>query len=127
MRPDKFAQPVLGIVIKVVVVAQRISVAVTKATFGTVEILRPSAGATVAHETHTVVGLRLEGMTTMAYIWAQVQAASGRNDRTWGDVRLAGLRKDVPAPNVGFPMHVIKPGGEMKVVAKESQASKSSR
>jgi hypothetical protein len=127
MRPDKFAQPGLGILIKEAVLAQRTSVALRTRPTSNDELPGKSAGTDVFYETHTVVGLRLQGMSAMAYIWAQVRTPSGRTDKTWGDVRLAGLRRDVPAPNIGFPMYVIKPGGEMRVVAKESQVSKSGR
>jgi hypothetical protein len=121
MRPDKFAQSGVGIAIKEAIIAQRTSVAFISAELGNRELSKRRPNATVARETHTVVGLRLDGMSKMAYIWAKRQASSCHDDRTWGDVRLAGLRDDVPAPNLGFSMYAVKPGGEVEVVVRKSQ------
>jgi hypothetical protein len=123
MRPDKFAQSGVGIAIKEAVIAQRTSIAVKPAHLGNGELSRRLPSATVAQETHTVVGLRLEGMSKMNYIWAKRPTLSSHDAKTWGDVRLSGLRDDVPAPNLGFAMYAVKPGGEVEVVAKKSQVS----
>ena len=74
--------------------------------------------ASIVEEQHMVVGLRLEGMKHMAYVWTRVPTASGH--RTWGDMRIAGVRDDIPVPFLGFPQRRMKLGGEVVVVRKES-------
>ncbi len=76
-------------------------------------------------------------MSKMGYVWAkaegtppsspkqqpQQQQEQGNQDsnRTWGDVRIAGLRQDVPNPLfLGYPEQSMRPGGEATIVVKES-------
>ena len=121
MRPEKFSRSIPGILIKEVVVAQRTSMVMRSAKLeSNVQFPHPSMVA-LAQETHTVVGLRLEGMSKMAYIWAAARTTSVCGDKIWGDVRIASLRDDVPSPLSGFPMQTIKAGGEVTLVAKESR------
>ncbi|KAJ4288156.1 hypothetical protein N0V90_012173 [Kalmusia sp. IMI 367209] len=75
----------------------------------------------IYHEVHLVVGLRLEGMKNMGYVWARVpRPIVNEGIRVWGHVRVAGLRKDVPVPFVGFPQKHVKPGEGATVVEKGS-------
>lgn len=75
----------------------------------------------IVHEVHTVFGLRLSGMKEMGYIWAKAEAPSLTvQGRLWGDVRLAGLRDDVPAPFLGLAADVRDSAGELRVVEKDS-------
>jgi hypothetical protein len=116
MRPDKFAQANTGIRVDDVVVGRRTSIAVKpcKDEWDTLSMR-------IVHEPHVVIGLKLEGMGQMAYVYAKAQKPSGSDNRIWGDVRLAGLRDDVPCPSVVFPMRAIKPGQEITTVSKKSQ------
>jgi hypothetical protein len=76
---------------------------------------------TIAQEQHIVVGLRLEGMTSIGYVWARLPRATvGVAGRMWGHVRIAGLRDDIPLPFLRFPQTGVKPGAEARVVLKES-------
>jgi len=84
---------------------------------------RPSSrpSAELRTETHLVVGLRLEGMQKMGYVWAKVESPSaGGNGRTWHDVNIVGLRDDVPVPFVVFPQRESKMGSRVSVVRKDS-------
>jgi hypothetical protein len=118
MRPDKFTRSDTGIAIKDAVMAQRTSIAVRPCDdrVGAVS----QSGSTLESEIHEVIGLRLEGMHQMAYVYAKAQASAGSENRTWGTVRLAGLREDVPFPSVVFPLRSMKPGEEVMTVSKES-------
>jgi hypothetical protein len=121
--PDKFAQPSAAITIKEAVVAQRTSITVLPVSRD--QKLRSS---TIVQELHTVVGLRLEGIDAMGYIWSRTEPYSDTaTRRTWGDVQLAGLRDDVPAPLFVSPQRFLRPGGEMTVVNKESMIGKTTR
>lgn len=76
---------------------------------------------TIAQEQHIAVGLRLEGMTSMGYVWAKLPRATvGVAGRMWGHVRIAGMKDDVPIPFVRFPQTAIKPAAEATVVVKKS-------
>ncbi|CAO2657066.1 Nn.00g058690.m01.CDS01 [Neocucurbitaria sp. VM-36] len=123
--PAKFARSGTGLVIREACIARRVSIAVKPAesVSGSAYSSPSLASTTIIQEHHWVVGLRLEGMSKMGYVWAKVGRRSGNGDRIWGDVRLAGLRKDVPAPFLGYPEHTMKPGGQVTVVTKESMAS----
>lgn len=85
---------------------------------------RPSSrpSAELRTETHLVVGLRLEGMQKMGYVWAKVDSSSAGNgnSRTWHDVNIVGLRDDVPVPFVVFPQRESKMGSRVSVVRKDS-------
>jgi hypothetical protein len=120
VRPDKFVRSSSGIPVKEAIVAQRTSIALAPVEqAGTLPPSRNSS-AKILQEEHVVVGLRLEGMSRMAYIWAKVQGPSGQGEKTWGDVRIAGLRKDIPCPCLGFPLSIIKPGSQVQLVTKGS-------
>ncbi|KAF3051980.1 hypothetical protein E8E11_010135 [Didymella keratinophila] len=70
----------------------------------------------LVQETHTVVGLRLSGMAEMGYVWAKTEVSSAQaGGRQWGDMRLAGLRDDIPAPFLGLPSGLPKLGALMVV------------
>lgn len=122
MRPDKFSQTGGGIVIREATIGQRTSIAV-KAKDGSSKFSSQPGRFTIAQQVHMVVGLRLQGMSRMAYVWAKSKNASTGGDSVWGDVRIAGLRADIPAPHIGFSLQFIKPGGEVTTVSKESQVS----
>lgn len=74
-------------------------------------------------ESHLVIGLRLEGMQKMGFIWARIDSHSspwGNALGTWADVRVVGLRDDVPAPFIGFPQRNMKMGAQVSVVTQGS-------
>lgn len=75
----------------------------------------------IIQETHTVIGVRLNGMSEMGYVWAKIEtpkrAAAGR---IWGDVSVVGLRNDIPAPVLGLSAVLPEAGSEVKVVEKNS-------
>ncbi|KAF2831097.1 hypothetical protein CC86DRAFT_134804 [Ophiobolus disseminans] len=121
MTPDKFAHSDRGILIKEAVVAQRTSVAMIPVKTEDDASMRSPPGMVLAQELHTVIGLKLEGMDKIGYIWAKSRIQSGCDNQTWGDVRIAGLRDDAPSPLLALPIYAIKPGGEVSLVAKESQ------
>ncbi|KAF2118202.1 hypothetical protein BDV96DRAFT_488670 [Lophiotrema nucula] len=54
----------------------------------------------IVGQIHTVVGLRLDGMNEMAYIWARAEsgAAQAKEEAIWASVWVAGLRDDIPLP-----------------------------
>jgi hypothetical protein len=117
--PEKFVGSTPSVAILDATVAWRTSIVVKQDTpKGTSN--RPSTGpnAFIIEEQHMVVGLRLQGMKHMAYVWTQAPTASGH--KTWGNMRIAGLRDDVPTPSFGFPRDYTKLGGEVMVVQKES-------
>lgn len=71
-----------------------------------------------------VVGLRLQGMPRVGYVWARRPVALVEGEtRMWGHVRVAGLRDDVPVPFVGFPHADDKPGARVAVVQRGSLVS----
>jgi hypothetical protein len=124
LRPDKFAHTAHGIRIREATIAQRTSVVMRSEGSGSNGALPPlGGGVTLTQEVHTVVGLKLDGMNKMAYVWARSVDSSIGENRKWGDVRPTGLRDDVPAPYLGFPMHLIKPGGEVAVFSKVRQVN----
>jgi hypothetical protein len=117
LRPDKFAHAGSGIVIREATIARRTSISVKPGqTSG--KIPSHSDQIRIGQEVHMVVGLRLQGMKKMAYVWAKC-----REHTSWGHVRIAGLRDDIPAPHPGFPLHSVKSGGEIAIVSKKSQMS----
>ncbi|KAK7191666.1 hypothetical protein DPSP01_008108 [Paraphaeosphaeria sporulosa] len=98
-------------------VANRKSIAVKE----THQFVEARPVTTIAQEQHIVVGLRLEGMESMGYVWARLPSTTvGVASRMWGHVRIAGMRIDIPVPFVRFPQTGIKPGAQSKVVLKES-------
>lgn len=120
--PAKFARSSAGIRILEAAVGQRTSVAVwPRASQGRLSTTGWNQDLDLAQEIHTVIGLRLSGMVDMGYIWAKVEAPPTQSGgRQWGDVRLAGLRDDIPVPILGLPADLPKPGGELMVVDKGS-------
>jgi hypothetical protein len=127
IRPDKFARPGTGIRIKEATIAQRTSIVVNPCEAGTNEPLLQLAGMKIAQEVHTVVGLRLEGMSNMAYVWAKAGSTTVGGEKTWGDVRIAGRRNDTPASVLGYTVQAIKPGKEVALVSKKSQIGNTGR
>ncbi|KAF2636243.1 hypothetical protein P280DRAFT_553303 [Massarina eburnea CBS 473.64] len=124
--PEKFTTPKLAIRIVDAQLACRSSIAV-KQTLPRIRRERSSLGkprATIFHEDHVVVGLRLDGMKEMGYVWARVsQERVTVKQKTWGNVRVAGLAEaleDVVVPFLGFPQKVTKPGGQVGIVTKRS-------
>jgi hypothetical protein len=118
-RPEKFMRPGTGICIKEVVFAQRTSIVVRPREVTDQQPLSQVVGARIGREVHTVIGLRLEGMSTMAFVWAKTGASTIGRDRIWGDVRIVGLRKDSPTPIL--PMQAVDPGSGIAVLSKKSQ------
>jgi hypothetical protein len=87
---------------------------------------RPSSrpSAELRTETHVVIGLRLEGMQKMGYVWAKIDdPPPNSNCRTWHDVSIVGLRDDVPVPFVVFPQRNSKMGSKVSIVRKDSMIS----
>jgi hypothetical protein len=121
MLPAKFRRSGFNIEILEATIAQRTSIAV-KSTVISKPFESPKASdAAIVCEDHTVIGLRLSGMDKMGYIWAKAEAPSKVDEqRVWSDVRLADLRKDVPAPSLGLAADVLGPGGELAVVERGS-------
>lgn len=119
--PEKFARSGTSMRILEATVAQRISVAVrSRASRNRLSEL-DTQDLSIMHEIHMVVGLRLSGMNDMGYVWAKTEMPSTQGGgRQWGDVRLAGLRSDIPAPSFGLPADLPKPGVELMVVDKGS-------
>ena len=119
--PEKFARSGASVKILEAAIAQRTSVATRpRAPQGRLSTAE-SQDVDLVQEIHTVVGLRLSGMTEMGYVWAKTEVPSAQaGGRQWGDMRLAGLRDDVPAPFLGLPSGLPKPGGELVVVDKGS-------
>ncbi|KAF2791801.1 hypothetical protein K505DRAFT_308831 [Melanomma pulvis-pyrius CBS 109.77] len=77
--------------------------------------------ASIVREAHMVVGLRLEGMPNMGYVWAKTNDPSENNENhTWSDASVGGLREDIPAPFFGFPARKTKMGAQVSVVEKGS-------
>jgi hypothetical protein len=116
--PERFASSGTGLVVREVLIAHRTSIALKPAHHGSIM----SPGSTVSSTTnlkrittgtHTVVGLRLKGMSGMAFVWVKTPG-----EKTWGNVRIAGLRDDVPVPP--FLGQTTKPGCQTTVVVKES-------
>jgi hypothetical protein len=113
--PERFPHSGTGLIIKQALLAQRTSVVTRR--------VPNSTHVRIVTQVHTVVGLRLKGMSGMAYVWAKVDAHTESQDKSWGDVRIAGLRDDVPIPFLCFPERETKPGGRIKVVVKDSLLS----
>lgn len=121
MLPEKFARSGANIRILEVTVAQRTSIAVKSSGSTDQSLMATVQGLVIVHEVHTVIGLRLSGMKEMGYVWAKAEMTSRMAEgRIWGDVRLAGLRDDVPAPFLGLAADFPKPGGELEVMEKGS-------
>ncbi|KAF2132775.1 hypothetical protein P153DRAFT_414595 [Dothidotthia symphoricarpi CBS 119687] len=124
--PEKFARTGAAIEINSAVIAQRTSIAIKPGAHRSDGRLPNTSTVTIVEEVHTVVGLRLEGMNEMGYIWAKTMTPlEERKDRTWGDVRVGNLKEDVPVPFLGFPQRVTKAGAKAIVVIKKSMIGRS--
>ncbi|KAJ8111311.1 hypothetical protein OPT61_g6066 [Boeremia exigua] len=119
--PDSFARSSASITILEATVGRRTSTGVKPSTT-TGQLLRSKVQSlSIVREVHTVIGLRLSGMSEMGYVWAKIEAPyRTAEDRIWGDVQLFGLRNDVPAAFLGLATDFPKVGGELKVVEKGS-------
>lgn len=119
--PKKFICSGASIRILEAMVVRRTSIAAKPMVYaGQLHPLK-AKGTVIVHEVHTVIGLRLSGMKEMGYVWAKTEMPSRRaGGQIWRDVRLAGLRTDVPAPFLGFPAEFPKSGGQLTVVEKRS-------
>ncbi|KAJ4400553.1 hypothetical protein N0V91_008595 [Didymella pomorum] len=115
--PEKFARSGASIKILEAAIAQRTSVATRpRAPRGRLS-MADGQDLDLVQEIHTVVGLRLNGMIEMGYVWAKTEVPSAQiGGRQWGDMRLAGLRDNVQALFLGLPSGLPKPGGELMVV-----------
>jgi hypothetical protein len=117
--PEKFVGSIPSVAILDATVACRTSIVVKQnPTEGGKHLTSMGPSPSIVEEQHMVVGLRLQGMRHIAYVWTRAPTASGHS--TWGNMRIAGLRDDVPAPSFGFPQEYTKLGGEVMVVQKES-------
>ncbi len=113
--------PVPSIEILEATVARRTSVAVKPTVVTDQSLTSKVEDLGVVRENHIVIGLRLRGMSEMGYIWVKTEVpyrtAAGR---VWGDVRLAGLRDDVPASVLGLAAVYPIARNELQVVEKHS-------
>lgn len=117
--PEKSAGASPSIAILDATVACRTSIVVKRTPEEGTQSLEPTEKSmSIGEEQHMVVGLRLEGMKKMAYVWTRAPTSSGH--RTWGNMRIAAMRNDIPIPYFGFPQKTTKLGGEALVVQKES-------
>jgi hypothetical protein len=121
MWPDKYSRIIPGIRIKEAVVAQRSSMAFRSKKSGDGAQKPSLPSVSLVQEVHTVVGLRLDGMKELAFVWARVRPHTDREGQTWSDVRVGSVRDDAPSPVLVLPMHAIKSGGEVLLVDKASQ------
>lgn len=105
------------------IIAERTSIAV-QSIAPTISNGRPSSrpssrpSADLKTENHIVVGLRLEGMQKMGYVWAKVDASAPSSANMWHDVSVVRLRDDVPVPFVGFPLKNSRLGSQVDIVTK---------
>jgi hypothetical protein len=120
-RPEKFVRPGTGLCIEKAVIARRTSVVVRSREACKEQSSSQLAGAILGQEVHTVIGLRLQGMSTMAFVWAKAKHPSNFGGRIRGDVKIAGLREDAPAPILGLPVQAVRPGSEIAIFSKKSQ------
>jgi hypothetical protein len=126
--PQKANGPVKSIRILEAAIAERTSVAVQPLAVDAPKDRPPSRPrAFVGTETHIVVGLRLEGMQKMGYVWAKVDHPPARNGTTWQDVSVVGLRDDVPAPFFCYPQKRARMGSTVGVVQQESMIRSAKR
>jgi hypothetical protein len=121
-RKGKSCNAEQGIRILESTMARRTSVAVKQV------VVMGARTATIVNEEHFVVGLRLEGMSAMGFVWARVdrhEAGVSVECRTWGDVRVAGLKdvgENAALPYVKGEREGIGMGGGVTVVEKEARA-----
>ena len=124
--PVKFVPSSIGLVIREAVIARRTSIAVKPAIrsdrdrLKSPQLLPYIPSASITEETHIVVGLRIHGMRKMAYIWAKTKSPSEASGVNWADVRILGMRTDVPPPYLGFPGRIMRSGEEAEVVLTHS-------
>ncbi|KAF2001278.1 hypothetical protein P154DRAFT_433400, partial [Amniculicola lignicola CBS 123094] len=129
--PEKPRLPTPSITIVDAVVAERTTITVQPSMLLSNIKTRFQPTSQLTQTVHTVVGLRLKGMSDIGYVWASSEpriSASNVNtlstrvnwNRHWGDTTLTGLRNDVPVPRWGFPQQHPKPGDKVVVVRKGS-------
>ncbi|EDU50710.1 conserved hypothetical protein [Pyrenophora tritici-repentis Pt-1C-BFP] len=117
-----------GLVIEDACVAQRTSVALEKIiahTPGAANELGSRGQTRIVTERHTVFGIKLKGVESMAYVWAKAECYEG--GCTWVDVSIGGLRNDVPLPFACFPKADAKPGAGTTIVEMGSLIAKGKR
>lgn len=114
--PPKFKKFATGLAIEEAQMVQRTSIALKTLHLGDVPLVLPPGFCTsgIVNEKHTVFGLKLKGLEKMAYVWARAEGRHGQ--WTWVNVRIHGLRNDVPLP----PESKTKPGAQVTVVVKDS-------
>lgn len=126
--PRKFEYAAKGLAIREAVIARRTSAAIQlhrpEAALPVPSSISNNASASIVQEQHTVVGIRTEGMSKMAYVWAKVGSLSRGRDATWVGVGISDLRDDVPVPFVGGLGQDLRPGKEAILVVKKSLVSK---
>jgi hypothetical protein len=119
--PQKFRRPAMSIKVVEAAIAERTSIAVQSMAPTCANGRPPSRPQGIMQtETHIVVGLRLEGMEKMGFVWARNDSGAHYRSATWHDVSVVGLRDDVPAPFIGFPQKHARMGSRVGVVTKES-------
>lgn len=119
--PEKFAGSDASIGILEAAIAQRTSIAVRPRVQRGRLSTADSRDLDVVQEVHTVVGLRLNGMNELWYVWTKTETPSPQaGGGQWGDTRFAGLRDDVPVPVSGLPSGLPKPGVTFVAVSKGS-------
>jgi hypothetical protein len=121
LRPTKFARSDIGIAIREATVARRASIVIEPRASPVNATVAHRGGATIGQEGHTVVGLRLEGMSGMAYVYARAGDVSLGQHRLWVDVRPTALRDDVPPPSLASSFLAGQSGSVTPIVLKESQ------
>ncbi|KAF2847840.1 hypothetical protein T440DRAFT_500821 [Plenodomus tracheiphilus IPT5] len=122
-RSAKSAHTAGSLVIREAVIARRTSTAIQFYPPDDKPLVPSSAtnkaSAKIINEQHIVVGLRIEGMSKMAYVWARVGDLSKGRGTTWVGVGISKLRYDVPIPFRGDPRPDMKPGSEATVFLKD--------
>lgn len=108
-----------GILIKEATLAHRKSITIAPQKVDLTRIPLGAPTETITREVHIVVGLKLEGMNKMGYIWAwKMEPKRGCSYVRWCNVRLAGLRDDVPESCLGYPLDTLRPGQEVKLYSR---------
>lgn len=123
LRPTKFARFGIGIAIKEATIAHRASIVIKARESPVAAPVARRGEATIGQEDHTVVGLRLEGMSGMAYVYARAGDVSFGQHRLWVDVKPTALRDDVPPPYLASSFLAGKSGSAIPIVLKDSQIS----
>lgn len=116
--PAKFSEFQNGLYVQEVAVARRTSVSTLPMQVrSSTHLPSPSLPASrIVENEHVVVGLRLKGMSELGYVWAKSEVSQV----TWIGVQIGDVRTDVPAPALGLPASLMKPGGQMTIFVEES-------